>query len=116
MKVQLWISYNTAVAAYVFIGNVCPTDVTLVLDLYELCVHNRPKDFQHVAHYFVSWNGLDQCDLVVSLEVAYLFFDLADDLEVVDAELELRVNVYLVGDLAEGVAHHKHITALERGF
>lgn len=40
-----------------------------------------------MAHYLVSWNSLDQSDLVIRLEVAYLFFDLADDLKVVYAEL-----------------------------
>lgn len=40
-----------------------------------------------MAHYLVGWNSLDQSDLVVRLEVTYLFFDLADDLKVVYAEL-----------------------------
>ena len=40
-----------------------------------------------MAHDLVSWNSLDQSYLVFSLEVTYLFFDLADDLKVVYAEL-----------------------------
>jgi len=76
------------------------------LDLYELSVDDGAKDFEHVAHYLVSWNSFDQSDLVVRLEVTYLFFDLANDLKVVYAELKLRVNVYLVGNLAEGVPHY----------
>lgn len=69
-----------------------------------------------MADDLIRWDGLDQGDLVVGLEVAYLLFDLADDLEVVDAELELRVNVYLIGDLAERITHDEDETTLQSGF
>ena len=69
-----------------------------------------------MANDFVRWDGLYERDLVVGLEVAYLLFDLADDLKVVHAELELRVNVYLVGNFSECITHNKDKTTLQSGF
>jgi hypothetical protein len=49
-----------------------------------------------MPHNLVSRNCFDESDLIVSLEVTDLLFNTPNDLKIVDAELELRVDIDLV--------------------
>ena len=66
-----------------------------------------------MAHDFVGRDSLDQRYLIISLEVTYLLLDLANDLEIVHTELQLRVYIDLIRNLTQRITHHKNITSLK---
>ena len=69
-----------------------------------------------MSHNFVGGDCFDERDLIVSLEVTDLFLNTPNHLEIVDAELQLRVNIDLVADLPESFAHQNHVASLQRRF
>ena len=71
-----------SISANGFIANISATNLALVLNLDELDVGDEAEHFDHMSDYLVSWDRLDQLDLVVSLEIGHLVSHLADDLEV----------------------------------
>ena len=46
-----------------------------------------------MANDLVSWNRLDQLDLIISLEVCHLILHLPYDLEIIAAEHQLHIYV-----------------------
>ena len=116
LKIELRIPNNTPVAADVFISDVGAADITFVLDFDELGVHNSPKYLQNMTDNLIRRNSLDQRYHVVGLEITYLFLNLANHFEVIDRKLQLRVDIDLIANLSQCVAHHKHISSLQSGF
>ena len=90
---QVWIFYDASVSANGFIADISATHFALVLNLNELDVGNETEHFDNMADNLVSWDGLNQLDLVVSLEISHLIFHLANYFEVVTAKHQLDVDV-----------------------
>ena len=112
LQVQLGVLDNTTVSAHVFICNVGSTDITFILNLYKLSVNDSSEHFQDMSHNFISGNGFDESDLIVSLEITDLLFNTPNDFEIVDIELQLGVNINLVTDFTQGITHYNDITSL----
>ena len=66
---------------------------TLVLYLNELDICDESQYFNHMSDNLVSWDCLNQLNLIICLEISHLVFSLTDDLEVRAAEHELHVDV-----------------------
>lgn len=73
--------------AEVFVLYIRVADITLILDLDELGFHNKAKDFEHMPDNRIGWNGLDQTDGLIRLEICDLILNLADNAEISNAEL-----------------------------
>ena len=89
----MWIFDDASVSANGFIADISATHFALVLNLDELDVGNEAEHFNDMADNLVSWDGLNQLDLVVSLEISHLIFHLANYFEVVTAKHQLDVDV-----------------------
>ena len=90
---QLRVLDYAPVPANGLVGDVGAADFTLVLNLDELDIGDEAEHFDHMPDDLVSWNRLDQLDLIVSLEIGHLVPHLADNLEVGGTEHELHVDV-----------------------
>ena len=79
---QLWVLDYAPIPANGLVGNIRAAYFALVLDLDELDIGDKTEHFDHMPDDLVSWDRLDQLDLIVSLEIGHLVSHLADDLEV----------------------------------
>lgn len=87
LEVQLRVFDDTPISAHVFVCDISSTNITLILNLYELGVNNSSEHLQDMTHNFICGDCLDKSDLIVSLEITDLLFNTPNDFEVVDAEL-----------------------------
>ena len=79
---------------------------------------NEAENFDHMSHNLVGWDGLDELDSVVSLEISHRasVFNLSNDSKVRYIEDKLDVDIDLVGDFPQCVFDEKDVASLERGF
>jgi hypothetical protein len=96
LHVESRVPNNATISAHVLIGDICSTDITLILDFDELSVYDSSQDLQYVSHDFVSRNRFYQSNLVICLEISNLFFYSTNHFEVVYTELKLSVDINLV--------------------
>ena len=89
----MWVFNNASISANGFIADISATHLALILNLDELDVSDETKHFDNMADYLVSWDCLNQLNLVVCLEVSHLILHLANYFEVVTAEHQLDVDV-----------------------
>lgn len=89
----MWVFNNASISANCFIADISATHLALILNLDELDVSDETKHFDNMADYLVSWNCLNQLDLVVCLKISHLILHLANYFEVVTAEHQLDVDV-----------------------
>ena len=116
MYEQLRVLDDASISADSLIGDIRPADFALVLNLDELDVSDEAEHFDHMPDDLVSWNRLDQLDLIVSLEIGHLVSHLANDLEVGGAEHELHVDINRDGYLAHCVLHQQNHASLQVSF
>ena len=89
----MWVFNNASISANGFIADISATHLALILNLDELDVSDEAKHFDNMADYLVSWDCLNQLNLVVCLKVSHLILHLANYFEVVTAEHQLDVDV-----------------------
>jgi hypothetical protein len=116
LHVKSGVSDDTAIPAHVLIGDISPADITFILYFNELSVYDSTQHLQYMPHYLISRNCLNESDLIICLEISNLLFHSANYFEVVDTELELSININLIGDLPEGVSDDDDISFLESSF
>jgi hypothetical protein len=85
------------------------THVALVLNLDEVYLSHYSTEFDDVPHDVVVWDGLQQSQLSTRLEVIDLFLHFSEQVQVTWVELELSVDVKVVGHLAQGSRNEQHL-------
>ena len=87
--------------------------ITFVIDFDELYFCDEAEDLDDVPHDHVSWNGLDELNCIVRLEISNLVFDFTNNSEVVHIEHELCVDIDLIRDLSQSIFDKKDVTSLQ---
>lgn len=82
LKVQLRILYDAAVATDLLVRDIGLTNVTAVLDFYEVYVNNEAANLYHMSNDLIERHLLKKHNTIVGLEVIHLLNNFADDLEI----------------------------------